>query len=152
MNNVKINLSEMIPIMQEQLDAGKIVSFVPHGKSMRPMLDDGTDMIMLKKPSGRLHYLDVALYYRRETDTYSVHRVVGFGKDGTYIMLGDNNVAKEYGISDDDVIGVLTSYYHKGKMRSVDSFTYRIYKGFWSYTRPFRLAWRIGKAHLGSKK
>lgn len=146
--NKKVNLKEMIPLMQEQLDAGKPVSFVPRGKSMLPMLTGGKDMIILEKPSGRLRLFDVALYYRRETDVYSVHRVVGFKKDGTYVMLGDNNFQREYGIGDDDVVGVVTSYYHKGKMHSVNDFSYRFYRKFWFCTRPPRYLWRRAKMSI----
>ncbi len=137
--------------MQEQLREGRTVSFVPSGKSMRPMLDGGKDMIILKKPSGRLQMLDVALYFRRETDSYVVHRVVGFKRDMTYVMLGDNNFQREYGISDDDIIGVVTNYYHKGRMRSVNDITYRIYCNFWYYSRPVRRLWRMGKSGLSKR-
>lgn len=149
--NIKIDLKEMIPLMREQLDEGKTVSFVPRGKSMMPMLEGGKDMILLKKPDGRLHLFDVALYYRRETDKYIVHRVVGFKKDKTYVMLGDNNFEREYGIADDDIVGVVVNYYHKGKMRSVDTVSYNVYCNFWYYTRPVRRLWRIAKTSLSKR-
>lgn len=146
--NRTFDLKELIPVFKEQLDAGKTVSFVPNGNSMRPMLHGGEDMIMLKKPEGRLHLFDVALYYRKETDKYVVHRVVGFRKDGTYVFLGDNNLEREYGIADEDIIGVVTAYYHKGKMKDVESFSYRTYCNFWYYTYPVRLFYRTGRASL----
>ncbi|MCH5298420.1 MAG: S24/S26 family peptidase [Ruminococcus sp.] len=134
----RIDLKELVPIMQEQLDAGKSVSFIPRGNSMQPLLGDGTDMVVLKKPEGRLHLFDMPLYYRRETDKYVLHRVVGFRKDGTYVMLGDNNVQREYNIADGDIVGVVTSFYHKGKMYSTKHPFYRLYCNVWYYTRPFR--------------
>lgn len=140
--NKQVDLKELVPIMQEQLDRGKTVSFVPRGKSMKPMLGDGTDMIILKKPEGRLHLFDVALYYRRETNKYVVHRVTGFQKDGAYVMLGDNNAQKEYNIAQEDVVGVVTSFYRKGKMYSVNHPIYRLYCNIWFYTRPLRGIWR----------
>ena len=149
--NKTIDLKDMVPLIKEQLDEGRTVSFVPNGKSMEPMLKGGADMIILKKPSGRLHLFDVAMYYRRETDSYVVHRVVGFKKDMTYIMLGDNNFLREYGISDDDVIGVVINYYHKGRMRSVNDLTYKIYREFWYYTRPVRRLWRMGKMSFSKR-
>lgn len=136
--NKRVDIKELVPIMQEQLDAGKTVSFIPRGNSMRPLLGDGTDMVVLKKPEGRLHFFDMPLYYRKETDKYILHRVVGFRKDGTYVMLGDNNAQREYGISDDDIVGVVTSFYHKGKMYSINHPLYRLYCNVWYYTRPIR--------------
>ena len=149
--NKTFDLKELIPVFKEQLDAGKTVSFVPNGSSMRPMLNGGEDMIMLVKPSGRLRLFDVALYYRKETGKYVVHRVVGFQKDGTYVFLGDNNMEREYGIADEDIIGVVVSYYHKGKMRHVTDFSYKVYCDFWYYSRPFRYFYRIGKSSLAKR-
>ena len=64
--NKTINLKELVPLMREQLGEGKPVSFVPRGRSMEPMLKGGEDIIILRKPAGRLRLFDVALYYRRE--------------------------------------------------------------------------------------
>lgn len=140
--NKLVDLKELVPIIKEQIDNGKTVSFVPRGKSMKPMLGDGTDMIMLKKPGNRLHLFDVALYYRKETDKYVVHRLVGFEKDGSYVFLGDNNFQKERRIPHSDVVGVVTAFYHKGKMRDVNHPLYRLYCDVWFYTRPLRALWR----------
>lgn len=52
---------------------------------MYPMLRNGEDVVVLKKPEGRLKYLDVALY-RRSNGDFVLHRVVGFDKDGKYIF------------------------------------------------------------------
>ena len=151
MNSKNIDLRELVALMREQLDEGKTVSFVPRGQSMRPMIKGGEDMLILKKPEGRLHLFDVALYYRKDIDAYLVHRVVGFKKDKSYVMLGDNNFQKEYGITDDDVIGVVINYYHKGKMRSMDSLPYRTYCNFWFYTRPIRSLWIRAKMSLSKR-
>ena len=40
-------------------------------------------------------------------------------------MCGDNQFAVEKGITDDDVIGVVTAFYRKGKPYTVDSMKYR---------------------------
>jgi len=85
----KINMKDLIPLLKEQLENGKAVTFIPQGKSMEPMLKGGKDVVMLKKPQGRLRLFDVSLYYRRETDRYVIHRVVGFKPDGSYVMCGD---------------------------------------------------------------
>lgn len=135
--------------MKEQLENGKTVSFVPKGNSMRPMLRDGEDMVLLKKPEGRLRLFDVAFYFRRETGKYVIHRVVGFKKDGSYVMLGDNNITKEYNIFPEDIIAVVTAFYRKGKMHTVTDVSYKIYCDFWFYTRPLR---RIYSALKGKMK
>ena len=151
MNSKNIDLKELVVLMKEQLDDGKTVSFMPRGKSMLPMIKGGEDMLILKKPAGRLHLFDVALYYRKDIDSYVVHRVVGFKKDRSYVMLGDNNFQKEYGITDEDIVGVVINYYHKGKMRSMVSIPYRTYCNFWYYTRPIRYLWARAKMSLSKR-
>lgn len=150
--NKSANLKDFIGVMCEQFDAGKRVSFVPHGNSMRPMLGDGTDMVVLEKPQGRLHFLDVALYYRRETDSYVVHRVVGFGKDGSYVMLGDNNIKREYDIRQQDIVAVMCAFYRKGKMYGSTHPLYRLYVNVWYYSRPLRRLFRCAKNVIGRNK
>ena len=43
------------------------------------------------------------------------------------LCVGDNQFAVEKGITDDDVIGVVTAFYRKGKPYTVDSMKYRAY-------------------------
>ena len=132
-------MRDYINLIKEQIDAGKIVSLVPRGKSMEPMLTGGEDMVLLKKVSDRLHLYDVALYYRKETQRYVLHRVVGFSQDGNYIMCGDNNLENEYNITDDDIIAVVTAFSHKGKMTETTSRSYKIYCNFWYTFKPLRI-------------
>lgn len=132
-------MKDLVPLMKEQLEQDKTVTFIPQGKSMEPMLKGGVDVVVLKKNQGRLRLYDLPLYYRRETDKYVIHRVVGFKPDGSYVMCGDNNFEKEYNITDNDIIAVVTGFYHKGKMKSVESLSYRFYCKFIKYYRPFRL-------------
>ncbi len=138
--------------MKEQLENGKTVSFVPKGNSMRPMLRDGEDMVLLKKPEGRLRLFDVAFYFRRETGKYVIHRVVGFKKDGSYVMLGDNNITKEYNIFPEDIIAVMTAFYRKGKMYTVHHLGYRIYYNLLYYIRPFRRIYGTVKCRMKAVK
>ena len=94
------------------------------GVSMYPMLRDRRDTIIVTKPDGRLKRYDVALYKRGES--YVLHRVIKVLPD-SYIIRGDNCLAKEYGITDDDVIGKLKSFYRKEKEINMMSISYRLY-------------------------
>lgn len=145
-------MKDLVVLLKEQLDDGKTVSFIPKGNSMKPMLNGKDDVVFLKKPENKLKLHDVALYYRKETNSYSIHRVVSFSKNGTYEMLGDNNFKVEKNITHQDVLGVVTGYYHKNKSRSVNSFKYRCYCEFWLYSRPFRYLLRIFKSKFIKEK
>ena len=145
--NKETTLDAVIDIIKEKLDSGGTVTFTPNGTSMLPMLRDGEDVVVLKKPSGRLHLFDVPLY-QRENGQYVLHRIIDFERDGSYVLCGDNQFAKERGIRDDQIIAVMTAFYRKGKAYSITSLRYRAYVNFWYYTRIFRHAFRAGKTRL----
>ena len=67
-----------------------------------------------------------------------------FGSDGSYVMCGDNQFAKERGIRDDQIIAVMTGFFRKGRAYTTQSLLYRLYINFWYYTRPFRRSYRFG--------
>ena len=80
--NKETTMDAVIGIIIEKLDQGGTVTFTPNGSSMLPMLRDGEDVVMLKKPEGRLRLFDVALY-KRENGQYVLHRVIDFSNDGS---------------------------------------------------------------------
>lgn len=141
--NKEVALDEIISLIIEKLDAGGNVVFTPNGNSMYPMLRDGEDVVVLTKPKGRLHLYDLPLY-RRDDGKYVLHRVIDFGNDGSYVMCGDNQFARERGIRDDQIIAVVTAFYRKGKAFTTDSLLYRAYVSFWYHTRIFRRTYRFG--------
>lgn len=142
--NKEVALDDVIDIMIEKLNSGGAVTFTPNGTSMEPMLRDGKDVVVLRKPKGRLQLFDLPLY-RRDDGNYVLHRVVGFRRDGSYMMCGDNQFKKEKGIRDDQIIGVVTAFYRKGKPYTMGSLRYRTYVEFWCNTRLFRRTYRFGK-------
>ena len=81
------------------------------GVSMLPMLKNRRDTIIVRPKTERLQPLDVALYKRG--DAYVLHRVLQ-AFDGGYIIRGDNCYTDE-NVPEEDVIGVLTDFYRKGK-------------------------------------
>ena len=145
--NKEVALDEVMEIMREKLESGGTVTFTPNGISMEPMLRDGKDVVVLKKPGGRLKLFDVPLY-RRDNGHCVLDRVIDFGKDGNYIMCGDNQFAKEKGIRDDQIIAVMTSFVRKGKPYKINSLRYRTYVNFWYYTRIFRRVYSGGKRRV----
>lgn len=81
------------------------------GVSMLPLLKNRRDTIVVKKKTERLKRLDVALYKRG--NDYVLHRVL-MPIDGAYIIRGDNCYSDEL-IPEENVIGVLTECFRKGK-------------------------------------
>ena len=106
------------------------------GVSMRPLLIQGRDMFTITKKQGRCNKYDVVLY-KRPPASYVLHRVVEV-REQDYVILGDNCLNKEYGIRDEDIVGVMTSFVRKGKEYSVSHRGYRVYSVVWYKLYPLR--------------
>ena len=106
------------------LSGGDVFVSTTSGVSMYPMLRDRRDTVIVTPTKKRLKKYDVALYKRG--DSYVLHRVIKVLPD-SYIIRGDNCIAKEYGITDDDVLGVLSGYYRGDRERSVSGAGFKLY-------------------------
>ena len=122
----KITMQELLPFIEEAFVNNKTFTIPITGTSMRPLLICGRDTVTLKKCTEKLKKGDLPLY-RRKDGTFVLHRIVGFDKNGNYIMCGDNQFLKEYNIEDSQIIGVVTEITRNGKTFSVDSKKYKLY-------------------------
>ena len=107
------------------------------GTSMRPIIHQQRDNIIIVKNTERLKKYDVAVY-QLKTGKYVMHRVVEV-HDDHYIIVGDNLKMREY-VTDDMVCGRLIGYYRKGK-RYIDcdnNKLYRLYSRVWVALMPIR--------------
>lgn len=86
---------------------------------MLPLLRQKRDLFTITKKQGRCRKYDVALY-KRADGAYVLHRIVKVLPDG-YVFLGDNCLNKEYGITDQDILGVMTSFVRDGKEHAADA-------------------------------
>lgn len=107
---------------------------------MRPLLRARKDLVHLRKPSGRLERYDVAMF-RRKNGQYVLHRVVEVRKED-YVFLGDNQIRKEKGITDSQILGVMAGFTRNGKYRTVDELGYRVYVYVWACLYPVRYVWK----------
>ncbi|MBQ8795523.1 MAG: S24/S26 family peptidase [Clostridia bacterium] len=101
----------------------------PKGVSMWPMIRHGKDSVVINPVSGRLKKYDIPLYKDR-LDRYVVHRVIEVNDEG-YVICGDGLFEKEYDITDENVIGVVTGFFRKEKYISADDKKYLRYVRFW---------------------
>lgn len=99
-------------IEQELKDHGVFVAKT-EGDSMQPMLIAGQDSVVIVPPKFPLKKYDVPVY--RRGGHYTMHRIVKVTKKG-YVICGDNRAALERDIKDKDIIGVMTAFYHGGKL------------------------------------
>ena len=94
------------------------------GISMKPLLHQQKDNIIVVRPEGRLKKYDVALYVTK-SGKYIMHRVIKVCDDH-YIIMGDNLMRKEY-VTDDMICGKLIGFYKNGK-RYIDCENSKLYK------------------------
>lgn len=115
---------------EQYLEQYGSLTYTFKGSSMNPMLKQGRDLFTVKaKTAERCRKYDVVLY-RRPPNQYVLHRIVEV-REKDYVILGDNCVNKEYGIRDEDIIGVLTGFVRAGKTYSVTDPSYRLYVRVW---------------------
>lgn len=105
------------------------------GVSMRPMLRAGKDTVLISPLNGRLKKYDVPLYRRGED--YVLHRVVEV-READYVICGDNCFFKEYGITDQQLVGVLSGFRRGKKYVAVDDRFYCLYARAWVAIYPLR--------------
>ena len=107
------------------------------GVSMRPMLRNRRDRVIIRSTEGkRLSKWDLPLY-KRPDGKYVLHRIIEV-RDGYYVIRGDNTYAKEH-VPDDWIVGVMTEFYRGERHVLATNRGYRRYAAFWQTVYPLRL-------------
>ena len=131
---------------------GRLV-YTGRGMSMLPLLRQMRDVFILeKRGTERLQVGDVVLY-RRPPDKYVLHRIVEV-RARDYVILGDNSVNREYGITDEDILAVMTGFVRNGKRHSVTERGYRLYSFWMLHTAGARILFKrtLSLVKAGIKK
>ena len=118
------------------------------GSSMRPLFRTHRDAVILSRPEREILRYDVVLY--KTPRGYLLHRVVGI-KGDVLIIRGDNTFVNEL-IPRSEVIAVMTAFNRKGKRRSVEDASYRLYSRLWNFIYPIRFVLRKLRSFLGRIK
>ena len=114
----KVSMSELLPFIKEAFSKDMTFKIPVTGTSMNPVLFEGRDSVLIKKPEFPLEIGDVPLY-RRDNGVFVLHRIVDKTESG-YIMCGDNQFILEKGIEDRHIIGVMCAVCRDGATISVD--------------------------------
>lgn len=134
-----------MPLFRQQLAEGGRVRFGPKGTSMLPMIRQGIDTVELGPVPGKLKKYDLPLYQRKDGQ-YVLHRIVK--AEDTYTCIGDNQFTLEEGLTQNQMIAVVTAFYRGEKRWEVSAWQYRLYCRLWHYSRPLRGLWIAVKARL----
>ncbi|MBQ8922070.1 MAG: S24/S26 family peptidase [Oscillospiraceae bacterium] len=125
----------MTTFEQELEQNGRLV-FTNVGTSMEPLIRQGRDLLIIEKPHGRLKKYDIPLY-RRQSGQYVLHRILKV-RAQDYVLCGDNRRRKETGITDRQIIGVLTAVVRDGKEIPMTALRCRMYAHLWCDLFPLR--------------
>lgn len=129
-------MSDRVTTYEEELERNGKLVYRCRGYSMKPMLCQYRDLIILEPiPPGGCHRYDVVLYRRGEQ--YILHRILEEAING-YVICGDHNWKREYDITEDQIIGRLTSFVRNGKEIRIDNGWYRLYTHVWCDLFPLR--------------
>ncbi len=128
-NNEKFKLSEYDETIRAVLDSGGEFRLYPRGTSMLPLLRQGIDSVVLVKPNKNLKKGDIPFYIRSD-GKYVLHRIVKARND-CYTLCGDNQTALEEGITDENIIGVVSKIYRGNKVITTNNIPYKIYLFIW---------------------
>lgn len=134
-NVKKVALEEIYPVIKEQLESGGTVSLPITGTSMLPLLVQGRDFVTLSHAEN-VKINDI-IFYRRDNGAFVLHRIIGIDDKG-YILCGDNQWVKEFGITDKNIIGVVTEINRDSKGISVNDEKYIKYCNRWLKLFPIR--------------
>lgn len=115
---------------EAELDRHGSFVFTNVGTSMMPLLRQHKDLFQItKKTNERCKKYDVVLI-KRASGQYVLHRILKVrGKD--YVLCGDNQICREYGVTDDQILGIMTKVIRGGVTLFVTDKKYRIYVHLW---------------------
>lgn len=119
---MEIHFKDIEHIILETLDMGKSFKIFPKGISMEPLIYQGRDAVYINKPEGRLKKYDIA-FFKRLNGEYVLHRVIKVRAD-SYDFCGDNQWQVERGITDSQIIGIVTKLEINGKTVMPDDAEY----------------------------
>lgn len=121
------------------------------GISMRPLLRQGRDIVVIKKPQFPLKVGDAPIYRVKNKKELVLHRILKVNDDGSYIIRGDNLFFKEH-VFENQIVGVMRAFYREGKYCECEkSLIYKVYVFLNRISYPLRCLWSVRLRPLLSK-
>jgi hypothetical protein len=147
-------LAALESLIREELSSGGSAVINIRGVSMLPLLKEGVTSVRIVPPTFPLKKYDIP-FYKREDGQFVLHRVIGKRKDG-YVCRGDHQAVKEFGVTEEMIIGVADTRIVHGKEKPLRTLAPRTVGGFLACTGACRFWARLflGKVKrvLGGKK
>lgn len=122
-------------LFTETLDSGGRVKLPVKGVSMYPLIRPARDYALLEKSDSYRKY-DI-IFYKRRDGSYVLHRIVGEDDEG-FILAGDSETDKEYGIKESQILAKAKCIIRGKRDIETDSFFYKVYSRLWVALMPLR--------------
>lgn len=139
MRTIEIPNEILIPKVKEVIERGATATLRVKGHSMRIFLSNGRDLVTLVAPEREnLRVGDVVLA-EIQPKVYVLHRIIQRTQDQLTLM-GDGNVGTTETCTINDVIGIVTLFYRKGRTKpdSVNGWKWKTYSRIWLTLTPIR--------------
>ena len=120
---------------EDILERDGVLVYTTRGVSMRPLLRQGRDVMMIEKPKEHWKKYDAVLFLRKNGQ-YVLHRILKVYPDRCWIV-GDNCISGEM-VPNDRIIGVMTSVKRNGRVIRPTDWLYRVYVRLWCAPYPVR--------------
>lgn len=128
---------------QELSENGKLI-YTNVGVSMRPLIREGRDILVIEKRSPEsIKRYDAVLFKRaniKGRGEYVLHRIVKILPNGDFYIVGDNATKGEI-VKPSQILGVLTGLNHAGRQVNLKGFKYRLYVYLWC--APYHLRFSV---------
>ena len=127
----QVSINDVAPLIKSVVEQGGKFRLYPKGISMRPLLREGKDSVLLTKCTC-IEKNDILLY-KRKSGQYVLHRVV-LNKN-RLVFCGDNQSSYEYGIDESDIIAKVCGIYRKEKFYDFKKYGFKFYLFFIKFRR-----------------
>jgi hypothetical protein len=145
----QVSINDVAPLIESVVSRDGKFRLYPKGISMRPLLREGKDSVLLEKCTN-IEKNDILLY-KRPSGQYVLHRTVSV--ENNLVFCGDNQSFYEYGITENDIIAKVCGIYRKEKFYDLKKYNFKLYLFFIKFRRKVKnKVKRIIKRFLKGKK
>lgn len=133
-------MKDLVLLAEEYLSSGKEVVISAKGNSMKPLLRDNKDRIVLTGYKPEELEIGQVVLYKRNDGSFVIHRIVDKQED-KYVMLGDFQTVIEKGVTKEQIIAVASGFIRgKNEFRESSKF-YKFYVKIWGKKAVVRKAY-----------
>lgn len=115
---------------EEELERHGSFTFTNVGTSMLPLLRQHKDLFVIEKKMGERCSKYDAVLFKRANGQYVLHRILKVRRKD-YVLCGDHQFHRECGVTEDQILGVMTKVVREGVTISVTDLKYQCYVHLW---------------------